>query len=170
MLEEGLTASESQLRSPMAEEEDEVEDDASGLLRSPESTERATVMIWSSWTAQGEEGEAVAAVVHGGALGRAQKRKQRRGKRLTESRERGERQRGLWGVSKRVGGASVATRRWPGRCRCSPPSCFGARGRKTTEWRRWAGPASSDGPLGGLERQVSTLSLFSNSVSVFYLF
>ena len=91
MLEEGLTAAESRLRSPVAEEEDEVEDDASGLFWSPESTERATAMIRSSWTAQGEEGEAVAAVVHSGALGRAQKRKQRRGKRLTESRERGKR-------------------------------------------------------------------------------
>ena len=31
------------------------------------------------------------------------------------------------------------SRRWPGRHRRSPPSSFGARGRKTTERRRWAG-------------------------------
>ena len=66
VLEEGLTASKSQLRSPVAEEEDEVEDDASALFRSPESTERATEMIRSSWTAQGEEGEAVAAAAASG--------------------------------------------------------------------------------------------------------
>ena len=42
-------------------------------------------------------------------------------------------------------------------------------GRKTTEWRRWARPASSDGPLGGLERQVSCVLFYFPSVFLFYL-
>ena len=48
------------------------------------------------------------------------------------------------GMSRRIGGASMASRRWQGWRRRSPPSCFGARGRNTTE--RSAGLASSDGP------------------------
>ena len=62
----------------------------------------------------------------------AREREQRRGKGSRESRERGERQGGYGRIQTRRG-ASVASRRWPGRRRRSPPSCFGARGGRRQE-------------------------------------
>ena len=85
---------------------------------------------------------------------------------LRERAEKGEEHRGsekgqgLRGVADGVQGdeGKAASRRWPGHRQRSPPSSFGARGRKTTERRRWAGPLEELGQVSG--RQVSPSALF----------
>ena len=112
-------------------------------------------MEWRSlWASRGSEGGPVAVVaVDGGDELRsvAACEKQRRGEGARRVRWVG----GLRGVADGVQGdeRKAASRRWPGHRQRSPPSSFGARGRKTTERRRWAGPLEELGQVSG--RQVS---------------
>ena len=64
-----MTASESRRRSPVAEGEDEVEDDASGLFRSREPTERVREARRSSGACRRGEGVAVDAARASGGDG-----------------------------------------------------------------------------------------------------